>query len=138
MLAEFVIFDMNCGNPSAFDGANSSPDVGGVEPAVFSIGDERHIFRIGDASSVVHHLVHRDKSQVRQAQARRRCGVATDVDRRKPMTFDQLRADRIMGLVNCSKAFVKVMAQDEIRKEFSKPCRCDADGTPPASCRSHV
>ena len=97
MLAEFVILDMNCGNSSAFEGADGSPDIGGIEPAVFSIGDDRHIYRIDDASSVIYHLVHRDKSHVRQAQPRRRCGVATDVDRRKPMTLDQLRADRIMG-----------------------------------------
>src|SRR5258705_1790314 len=97
MLAEFVIFDMNCSNPSAFEGADRSPDVGSIEPAVFSIGDNGNIHSIDYGSSVVHHLVHRDKSHVGQAQPRRRCGVATAVDRRKPMTVDQFGADRIMG-----------------------------------------
>ncbi len=97
MLAEFMIFDVNCGNPSVFEGADRSPDVGSIEPAVFSIDDNGNIHSIDYGSSVVHHLVHRDKSHVGQPQPRCRCRVATDVDRRKPMTFDQFGADRIMG-----------------------------------------
>ena len=93
---EFLVLDMDTGDPGRLVGAHRAHDVELVAIAGVGVGDDRELDRRSDAAAIRHHLRHRDEAEIGIAQHRRRAG-AGHVDRLEPGALDQPRRDAIIG-----------------------------------------
>src|SRR5690554_3332429 len=64
MFAELVIFDMDCRHPSMLESLYGLPNIRGVVESILSIRNNRNLYSVHNASSVVHHLGHTYQTDV--------------------------------------------------------------------------
>jgi hypothetical protein len=95
-LREFLVLDVDAGDPDGLVFAHGPHDVELVAVAGIGVGDDRQGDRRRDARGIRHHLRHRDDAEIGVAQGRGGAG-AGHVDRLEAGTLDEPRGDAVIG-----------------------------------------
>ncbi len=127
LLREFLVLDMDAGDPDGLVLAHRAHDVQFVAVAGIGVGDDRQADGRRDPAGIRHHLRHRDDAEIGVAERRGGAG-AGHVDCVEPGALYEARRDAVIGTGRHHHAVLP--------QQFAKPGRLGHDLLPIESAKT--